>query len=355
MPVRWSGVLQVASARRAGLLLAVLAAGLVSLLLYASRCPEPAAVVGSGLMVFGATALVGGGLGFLFGVPRTIPSGGAVAAGGEEAGAVGATTAYQPNTNLELVSDWLTKLLIGAGLTQLATLGEAFRRLTSTLAPALGGRPDSAAFAGALVAGSFVFGFLCGWLATRLYLAPALRAVDRQVMDYLQQANRAEASGDHVSAREFRSRAVETVGRVQAAAEQFTALREAAAGGKRPTAELEVIVSGIRALAAQLDLTDDHIRRLWESDTEGERVAALALMQGEPRLLNLDLVIEAVTTPHTGFEQWQALVVAEAHVGELDAAGRSRLQEAVRSQLAPHGRIKTGGDRDRLARRILEA
>ncbi|MFD0267254.1 hypothetical protein ACFVGY_11735 [Streptomyces sp. NPDC127106] len=354
MPVRWSGVLRTPSARRAGLLLGVLVAGLVSLLLYASRCPEPAAVLGSGLMVFGATALVGGGLGFLFGVPRTVSSGTA-AAGDDGAGSAGITTYYQPNTNLELVSDWLTKLLIGAGLTQLPSLAAAFRRLTSTLAPALGGRPDSAAFAGALVAGSFVFGFLCGWLATRLYLAPALRGADRQVLDYLQLANRAEAGGDHASARELRTRAAEAVGQVQAAAEQYEALRAVAAGGKRPTAELEALVSGIRSLAALLNPADVDIRRLWESETEGQRVVALALMQGRPQLLNLDFVVEAIESPRSGFELEQALVVADAGVHELDAQGRSRLQEAVRSQLAPGGRITAGGNRDRLARRILEA
>ncbi|MGW5343994.1 hypothetical protein [Streptomyces sp. HUAS TT3] len=208
---RWSGALPSPFSRQVGLLAGALAAGLLSLLLYAVHCAEPAAVVGSGLMVFGAAALVGGGIGFLFGVPRTISSGDAPGGDGDGAGIAATTTLYEPNTNLEQVSDWLTKLLIGAGLTQLPALGQAFRRLASALAPALGGRPDSAAFAGALVAGSFVFGFLCGWLATRLYLAPALRGADVRVLAYLRQANRAESTGDHASADELRSRAAATL------------------------------------------------------------------------------------------------------------------------------------------------
>ena len=66
-----------------------------------------AAVVATG--AFGA----GGLFGFLFG-PRSL-------AGPEHAEEDMAGT-YRPKTNLEQISDWLTKILVGVGLVQFTTL-----------------------------------------------------------------------------------------------------------------------------------------------------------------------------------------------------------------------------------------
>lgn len=61
------------------------------------------------LLVGIAAWLAGGVLGFLFGVPRFQSSPGG--------GAAGLASSFIPNTNLEQVSDWLTKIIIGATLT----------------------------------------------------------------------------------------------------------------------------------------------------------------------------------------------------------------------------------------------
>src|ERR1700730_13401118 len=59
-----------------------------------------------------ACMALGWAVGFLFGVPR-----------------VGSTPAStRINTNLEQISDWLTKILVGVGLTQLHKLPTALRR-----------------------------------------------------------------------------------------------------------------------------------------------------------------------------------------------------------------------------------
>ena len=64
-----------------------------------------------GLLGLGAIA-IGGLLGFLFGIPRTIQSNEKTR---DEFRQV-------VNTNLEQISDWLTKILVGVGLTQLNNL-----------------------------------------------------------------------------------------------------------------------------------------------------------------------------------------------------------------------------------------
>jgi hypothetical protein len=86
-----------------------------------------------GLMFAAASAVSGWVLGLLFGVPRTLARGLAITEPkGEDKSKSGQDTALSPtsipswktgvNTNLEDISDWLTKTIVGVGLTQLFNL-----------------------------------------------------------------------------------------------------------------------------------------------------------------------------------------------------------------------------------------
>jgi hypothetical protein len=63
----------------------------------------------------GAAGFSGGLLGFIFGVPKSLADGSQTAGGAP-------ANASQTNTNLEQISDWLTKILVGAGLTSVTSL-----------------------------------------------------------------------------------------------------------------------------------------------------------------------------------------------------------------------------------------
>ena len=84
------------------------------------------------------------------------------------------TGTYAANTNLEEISDWLTKILVGAGLTQIAELPGQLQRLIEYAAANLGG--DAArTYAAALLVFYFLGGFLTSYLWARLYLVAALQ------------------------------------------------------------------------------------------------------------------------------------------------------------------------------------
>lgn len=100
-----------------------------------------------------ACASVGGLFGFLFGIPR-IPG----------------KTARGTNTNLEQISDWLTKILIGAALVQLSEIKALIASLASTVATSLSRTSASYAMAVALIAYFTVVGFVIAYLVTRWYL-----------------------------------------------------------------------------------------------------------------------------------------------------------------------------------------
>lgn len=161
-----------------------------------------------GSLLCGAAALTGVLLGFLFGIPRTQQAGSNRAptpptdarppAAGTDKPAqpveTGSQTAqppsvsYHPNTNLEEISDWLTKILVGVGLTQIDAIRQGFFELTRQAALGLGNQPHGQIYAAALIAFSIVPGFLYGFLWTRLFLPKGMRDADQEALGALAQS-----------------------------------------------------------------------------------------------------------------------------------------------------------------------
>jgi hypothetical protein len=172
-----------AQAKVAGMVVAValVLAGLIAIGLFAGTVSPHLTVFACALGFASASGAVGAIFGFIFGIPRTLTS---------DDGTTDKTVRSRivPNTNLEQVSDWLTKILIGATLVELKSVPSTAANLFGALAPALGGQPYSAAFGGAIVVYFSVVGFLISWISTRTYLGQLLREAD-DVAGLLIQAN----------------------------------------------------------------------------------------------------------------------------------------------------------------------
>jgi hypothetical protein len=146
---------------------ALLAPPLLGVLVYSLG--ESLKTFGIAVVVGSAAFVVGALLGFLFGIPRAL-------VGADET--EGRNAALRPNTNLEQVSDWLTKILIGAGLVQLGALARSLGDLSEQLRPALGNDDAAEAFALGLVLAFVIGGFLVSYLFTRLRLTRDFAAAD---------------------------------------------------------------------------------------------------------------------------------------------------------------------------------
>jgi hypothetical protein len=119
----------------------------------------------------GAAAFsVGALFGFLFGIPRSLTS--------ATPPLPSVTQHYQPNTNLEQISDWLTKILIGASVAGFASLFKDYKNLLHGLKRALGGDDMAHTFAGAEVIFFLITGFLCSYLLARLHLQTELELAE---------------------------------------------------------------------------------------------------------------------------------------------------------------------------------
>jgi hypothetical protein len=121
-------------------------------------------VLAVGLATAGAALLAGVLLGFLFGLPRV-----AVGARGNTEGKD--SSGLETNSNLDEVSDWLTKILVGLGLVQLGRISSAVGEIGRELAPGLGGVPGAKGFAIGLLIYSAIDGFLIGYIWTRVDLS----------------------------------------------------------------------------------------------------------------------------------------------------------------------------------------
>jgi len=134
-----------------------------------------------GLMTAGSAMFVGGLLGFLFGVPYTRE--GEQPAGTKDgqqnkAGSDALPTIYRPNTSLEQISDWLTKILVGVGLVQIKTIPDKLKALAAYIAQDLGGGQANAFVATVLIYFS-VCGFVFGFLWARIYLRRWFKEADQ--------------------------------------------------------------------------------------------------------------------------------------------------------------------------------
>ena len=132
-------------------------------------------------LAFGA---VGGLIGFLFGIPRTGRGASTQQGSSQQAdrrqspdATPTAASEQNPNTNLEEVSDWLTKIILGAGLTQLVKVPEKIKGIGEYLQSDFGG---SRLLPEAIAIHSLVLGFFIGYLITRLFLAGAFAIADSE-------------------------------------------------------------------------------------------------------------------------------------------------------------------------------
>lgn len=179
--------------------------GFASTVLYGvASSPDNALDAAMALLFTAAAPFALGALtGFLFGIPKTLqgdspaitvqqpttpptpPTPGALATttplpGGPNSQRQVVVT-HQVNTNLEQISDWLTKILVGVGLTQLTQLPEAIQSVSEFLSSTMGTCDDgyaSPAVIGAILIYFSVAGFLTGYLVTRLVLGPEIKQVE---------------------------------------------------------------------------------------------------------------------------------------------------------------------------------
>jgi hypothetical protein len=149
--------------------------GFIAVVVYALGQQDPWTVFACASLIALAAFVAGALLGFIFGIPKTVTKSAMTAA----AGGRSIEVEYEGNTNLEQISDWLTKILVGAGLVQLGQLGPALGSIGETL------HKNKILGTGAIVVGPSLIvsyaicGFILAYLWARIYLKRQLEEADR--------------------------------------------------------------------------------------------------------------------------------------------------------------------------------
>jgi len=147
-----------------------------------------------GLLLAAASLSVGGLAGFLFGVPRSLQTPVLPPVGGDgqsqkQADEIAAR--YATNTNLEQISDWLTKILVGVGLTQIGTIVEQIKSASAYFGPALGAQ--GSALATCVMVYFTISGFFYTYLWTRLVLVGVMSRADQDASEKLRRIEEQDA------------------------------------------------------------------------------------------------------------------------------------------------------------------
>lgn len=150
-------------------------------------------IIGLALLTGGGAWLVGVVVGFLFGIPRLSLDD----QHGKQENTKAALGRYRPSTSLEEIADWLTKMIVGVGLTQLNKIPTKLDALASYVAKGMG---DSYASHKVLVLVICVYflscGFLFGFLWARLYLLKAFIFAESLLMRTWRSPESPEKSAD---------------------------------------------------------------------------------------------------------------------------------------------------------------
>jgi hypothetical protein len=175
--------------------LVVVAAAIVAL--FASQRVGLIAALGIGTIIILASAAVGAGLGFLFALPRVLTK------DPKDEPTQDSTIQKQrkqrllgSNTNLERVSDWLTTMIVGVGLTQLGNIDAALFRFrlflshTATVFPNAAGNTAGALpnVGPMLLIFGLIAGFISLYLFTRLRLSALFQRVEEDLSGKLEGA-----------------------------------------------------------------------------------------------------------------------------------------------------------------------
>lgn len=344
-----------------------------------------------------ASIAAGGAVGFLFGIPR---AGGAVNQGGkthsvapsaDADAATGSSTVpsaaatggapnsggaeLRPNTNLEEVSDWLTKIIVGLGLVHLQDLQGIVAATAANAAASLSANPTATqtSIATALIVGFAIEGFFLGYIYTRMFLQVAfarsdsdLRGASRDALEKLVEsapAQNLDASGaaslpsheQRALAEQVEQLAISApraaIEKMDALAREYERTRSSMASGSERTQRMTDIVGQMTVVALG---AESQLERLTASANPGDRLAAVVILKLRFNMKYVEWLAQRLVddVPFIGFQAASALLAASRVLGRAE---QDTLRTAVANaqQVLVDKKWNNDPPRDRLISQIL--
>jgi tetratricopeptide (TPR) repeat protein len=115
----------------------------------------------------------------------------------------------------------------------------------------------------------------------------------------------------------------------RALAREYDRLRANLPSGVQRTGEMTEVVALARSFATQAHYGGDDIRRLFDTGSEGNRIVALSILGTAFNKACFDLIVVAIRSSKSAFEQFQALVVALNMLDLMDAEQKTALTRVL--------------------------
>jgi hypothetical protein len=169
-------------------------------------------------------------------------------------------------------------------------------------------------------------------------------------------AQDAERKGRSEEAEVLRGQAELLLLAAQPVASAFERVRQEMSPGPERTVRQESLIKMAREAAHGFsDDAGPAVEKLFDAGTDGQRIFAIGVMQGKPKLASTRVVETALKDSHTAFEQFQALVLALEMVKHDPESKETRLLRSLIEQMRAEGKFADGTDRGGVARRILDS
>lgn len=139
---------------------------------YASKYSAFLTSASTGLLIGGAFFSGGGLAGFLFAIPKLIQNQSVVS------NAESSRPVIVHNDNLVQISDWLTKIIVGVGLTHLYSIPHFILKIGEKFQASFGLNLAGRNTAIGVILYFLIIGFLCVYIWTRLYFVKLLKDLD---------------------------------------------------------------------------------------------------------------------------------------------------------------------------------
>lgn len=277
----------------------------------------------------------------------------------------------QVNTNLTEISDWLTKIIVGLTLVHLAEIQQQFNNMANTFASGLNaGEPAlEKSFAFALLTVYTILGFFFGYLYTRLFLAIAFSKADQEaskiqierlIETEVNRVSNADLQGGLQQPTLSELKTAEKVADIASQgdltsikqklvdlAKEYERIRTVMLPGDTRTRQMEIVITKMRTLSiAGYSL----ISEFAQSQSPGERLVAIAMLQVKPNSDYLDWLADRVVSekPFAGYHSSVALQYA---VRSFDDSKNEHLKQAVEKALA---KMKPETDRAKVLRDAIQ-
>jgi hypothetical protein len=115
-------------------------------------------------------------------------------------------------------------------------------------------------------------------------------------------------------------------------ARAYEQVRTSMPAGNERTVRMASIAVSMAALAKKTKYSPEEVIQRFQKGTDGDRLAAIQQVQGNPNPGCFQIILDAIRNPRSPFEQYRALLVAQAMLPQINEQQKQVLRDSLQYQ-----------------------